>query len=234
MSTYATMKRTYRVHLYTHPVTPPLRADAQRNRERILAAAAEVFATHGLEATLHDVAAHAGVGVGTVYRRFPDKQALVEALFGAAIDDIVATAERAAALDDPWQAVTRLLHDLTARAAADSGLRQVLGNQAAPDKFAAARARLAAVVDGLLRRAQDQGVVRVDLRTVDIALLWHVLTEVADQTEPARAGAWQRYLEIVLEGLRARPDQQPLAEPPLSPAEAATLGPPQDRRSRTR
>lgn len=234
MSTYRSTNRTCHVHLYARPMTvpsepAPLRADAQRNRERILAAAAQVFATHGLEATLHDVAAHAGVGVGTVYRRFPDKQALVEALFDSAIDDIVATAERAAAIDDPWQALTQLMHDLTARSVADSGLRQVLSDQTGPAKFAVARQRLAKVAGGLLLRAQEAGVVRADLAQVDVAMLWHVLTHVANQTEPVRAGAWERYLEIVLAGLRARPDQRPLDEPPLSPTEVARIRPPRNR-----
>ncbi|WP_236796863.1 TetR/AcrR family transcriptional regulator [Amycolatopsis sp. GM8] len=215
----------------TVPSEPvPLRADAQRNRERILAAAAEVFATRGLEATLHDVAAHAGVGVGTVYRRFPDKKALVEALFDTALGELLTIAERAAAVDDPWEALTQLLRDLTLRAAADSGLRQVLGNQAVGrDTFAATRQRLALVAARLLRRAQEQGTVRADLEYVDLAMLWRMLTTVAEETQPVRPDAWQRYLEITLDGLRARPDQQPLSVPPLSVVEMAGVRTPQPR-----
>lgn len=204
---------------------PPLRADARRNRERILAAAAEVFAARGLEATLHDVAAHAGVGVGTVYRRFPDKHALVEALFDTVIDDLVAMAERAAAIEDPWQAFTQLLRDLTTRAAADSGLRQVVGNGAGPDRFEGARARLSAVIGRMLERAQRRGVIRADVTPVDIAIIWNALTQIAEQIEPVRAGGWQRYLDIMLEGLRGRPDQPELAVPPLSRAEAYQVRP---------
>jgi len=87
----------------------PLRRDAERNRQRILLAAAEVFTQRGLEATLDDVARQAGVGVGTVYRRFPDKESLVAELFADRIDAMVAVAEQALAAPDPWQALVSYL-----------------------------------------------------------------------------------------------------------------------------
>src|ERR1700709_2058318 len=80
----------------------PLRKDAARNRERILAAAGEVFAERGLEVTLDDIAHHAGVGVGTVYRRFRDKEELIDALFDERMDAVLTVAEQALAVDDPW------------------------------------------------------------------------------------------------------------------------------------
>jgi AcrR family transcriptional regulator len=80
----------------------PLRRDAARNRQRILRAAAEVFTEHGLQASLDDVARHAGVGVGTVYRRFPDKEALAEALFEERLAALVGLAEQALAEPDAW------------------------------------------------------------------------------------------------------------------------------------
>src|SRR5690349_24529453 len=83
--------------------TRPLRADAERNRARILAAAAEVFADRGLDASLDDIAAAAGVGVGTVYRRFPDKDALIDALFEVKIDRARALATEALEFEDPWE-----------------------------------------------------------------------------------------------------------------------------------
>src|SRR5262249_48688928 len=84
------------------PCPRPRRVDAGRTRQRILRAAAEVFTERGLQATLDDVAERAGVGVGTVYRRFPDKEALVEALFTERLDTLVGFAERALAEPDPW------------------------------------------------------------------------------------------------------------------------------------
>src|SRR4051794_32398592 len=83
----------------------PLRKDAERNRQRILAAAGELFSEAGLSATLDAVAERAGVGVGTVYRRFPDKEALIDALFEERIDQIVAIAQECSALDDSWDAL---------------------------------------------------------------------------------------------------------------------------------
>src|ERR687889_852635 len=83
--------------------TRPLRADAERNRARILAAASEVFAERGLDVSLDDIAAHAGVGVGTVYRRFPDKDALIDALFEDKIADVERVAREALEIEDPWE-----------------------------------------------------------------------------------------------------------------------------------
>ena len=83
----------------------PLRRDAERNRQRILEAAAEVFTERGFAATLDDVARHAGVGVGTVYRRFPDKAALADALFDERIDALVTLAEQARDEPDAWAAL---------------------------------------------------------------------------------------------------------------------------------
>ena len=93
-----------------HPAEArPLRADAERNRAKILEAAADVFAGAGLEATLHDVAARAGVGVGTVYRRFPHKEALLGALFDDKLREVIEVVERACDEPDSWQALTGLL-----------------------------------------------------------------------------------------------------------------------------
>src|SRR6201996_6009941 len=103
-----------------------LRRDAERNRQRILAAAAEVFTEHGLDATLDEVARAAGVGVGTVYRRFPDKESLVAALFRERIDALVEVAEQACAAPDPWQGLVSYLEHIAATMAGDQGLRQLL------------------------------------------------------------------------------------------------------------
>jgi len=103
-----------------------LRRDAELNRQRILSAAAQVFTDRGLEATLDDVARQAGVGVGTVYRRFADKSALADALFEQRIDALAAMAERAEADADPWRALVSFLHQAAETLAADRGLRQIL------------------------------------------------------------------------------------------------------------
>src|SRR3982074_772960 len=104
----------------------PPRREAERNRLRILRAAAEVFTERGLQATLDDVAERAGVGVGTVSRRFPDKEALVEALFSERLDTLVGFAEQALAEPDPWTALATFLEQAASVIAGDRGLRQIL------------------------------------------------------------------------------------------------------------
>ena len=104
----------------------PLRRDAERNRQRILAAAAEVFAERGLAATLDDVAREAGVGVGTVYRRFPDKEELIDALFEQRIDEMVARAEASVADDDPWTALVRFFERFVERSATTAACMELL------------------------------------------------------------------------------------------------------------
>src|SRR5689334_25016596 len=104
----------------------PLRRDAERNRQRILDAAREVFAARGLEVTLDDIAQHAGVGVGTVYRRFPDKEQLIEAIFEARLQEIVALAADALADEDAWRGLSTFLHGMLERQAADRGLKELI------------------------------------------------------------------------------------------------------------
>src|ERR1700727_1301184 len=101
------------------PAPRPLRRDAELNRQRILRAAAEVFTSRGLQASLDDVARHAGVGVGTVYRRFPDKESLVEALFEERIEAIVAIAEKALAEPDSWTGLVSFLESACSELATD-------------------------------------------------------------------------------------------------------------------
>src|SRR5215467_385638 len=106
------------------PAERPLRKDAERNRKRILHAAAEVFSERGLDATLDDVARRAGVGVGTVYRRFPDKQALVAELFTSRMDELAAAAEQACQARDPWEGLVSFLEYAAETMSGDLGLRQ--------------------------------------------------------------------------------------------------------------
>src|SRR3954468_23269692 len=104
----------------------PLRADAERNRQRIIAAAASVFAERGLDVSLDDIAAAAGVGVGTVYRRFPDKDALIDALFEAKINDIRQLAQRSLEVEDAWEGFSGFVRGVCALQARDRGLKEAL------------------------------------------------------------------------------------------------------------
>src|SRR5215211_8492916 len=129
----------------------PLRRDAQRNRERILAAARKLFAERGIDATLDDVAARAGVGVGTVYRRYPNKDALLDELFEERIAELAALAEASLSDEDPWAALVRFLERVEELFAADRALEHlVLHPDASRRHLSRARERLLAPVGALV------------------------------------------------------------------------------------
>ena len=199
----------------------PLRKDAERNRRRILAAAAEVFTERGLEATLDDVARHAGVGVGTVYRRFPDKAALIDALFEERIDILVDLATEAYGADDPWQGLAGFMEAAAEMLSTDKGLRQIL--MFAPyghKRVGYARSRMRPAVGKLVERAQAAGQVRPDLGATDIPVLEFMLGATTEYARDVRPDIWRRYLTLMLDSLRpSRPTFTPLPVPGLSPDE---------------
>jgi AcrR family transcriptional regulator len=200
------------------PCQRPLRADAERNRQRILRAAAEVFTERGLQATLDDVAERAGVGVATVYRRFPDKEALVEDLFTERIDTIAGFADRALAEPDPWTGLVTFLENAAFVIAGDRGLRQILMFATyGRDRVASARACMLPRVTRLVQRAQESGDVRADLRPTDIPLIEFMLGAAAGYAGQVRPEIWRRYLALFLDGLR--PAATVLPEPALTPDE---------------
>jgi AcrR family transcriptional regulator len=198
-----------------------LRRDAERNRQRILEAAAEVFMERGLDATLDDVARHAGVGVGTVYRRFPDKASLADALFDARIDALVEMAERAKDQPDAWAALVSFLEHSTEMLAGDRGLRQMLMFAAqGHDRAVYARSRIRPALDSLVKRAQADGQLRADLAATDIPIMEFMLAAVGEYTRHVRPALWRRYLPLMLDALRpARDTATPLPEPEVSPDE---------------
>ncbi|WP_198653335.1 TetR/AcrR family transcriptional regulator [Actinocorallia populi] len=210
----------------------PLRKDAERNRRRVLEAARELFAEHGLDVTLDDVARRAGVGVGTVYRRFPGKEDLVEALFTEEIDHLVARAEQALEETDPWEAFTGFLVHCTENMARDHGLREVMLSDAyACGRLVRIRDRLVPLAEALVRRAQDAGVLRADFSSTDIPLVQEMIGSIGLLAQRVRPEVWRRGLALVLDGLRSRPGLTPLAEPALTHAELERItgitGPPQ-------
>jgi AcrR family transcriptional regulator len=185
----------------------PLRRDAARNRERILAAAGEVFATRGLEVTLDDIAHHAGVGVGTVYRRFHDKEQLIDALFDDRMDAIVRVAEDALAAADPWLGLEGFFVGILDLQAADRGLRELaFAGRHGRERVTRARTRLEPMVQELVARAQASGQLRGDVLPDDVPIIQKMLAQVIDVAGDASPDLWRRYLAIVLDGLRTRRD----------------------------
>ena len=199
----------------------PLRRDAERNRLRILKAAQEVFAERGLDVSLDDIAAHAGLGVGTVYRRFPSKEDLVEALFTERLRDVVTAAEQASADPDAWRGLIGFLDNANALQAADRGLREViLGSRFGHEHVASLRESMQPIITELVARAQAQGRLRADVAETDIPLIAIMLSAVVDYTRHVQTDIWRRCLSLVIDGLRAGPGEMtPLRPDPLTPDE---------------
>ena len=194
----------------------PLRADAERNRARILAAAAEVFADRGLDVSLDDIAAHAGVGVGTVYRRFPDKDALIDALFEDKIDRAVALADEALEIEDPWEGFTTFMRGMCRMQAGDRGFKDaLLATDRGRERVAGARERIAPRALKLLARAQEAGAVRSDLGPFDVPMLNLCVSLIADRTRDVAPDYWERVLTIIIDGLAANGPTTPMPVEPL-------------------
>jgi AcrR family transcriptional regulator len=196
----------------------PLRKDAARNRQRILDAAYELFAARGLSVTLNDIAHYAGVGVGTVYRHFPDREQLIDGLFEQRIDEVAALLQEAVEDPDPWHGLTHFLEGNLALQAQDRGLRElILGAAGGFERLARARARLYPIGAQLIARAHDAGALRADIEPQDLPLIQLMLSSVIDVGQDVAPDLWRRYLAIVLRGLRAdagTPEQLPAAPPP--------------------
>lgn len=183
----------------------PLRRDAERNRQRIIGAAGKVFAERGLGATMDEIAARAGVGVGTVYRRYPEKELLIDALFEERIEELAGVGEQALAAEDPWQGLLAYLEAAIAQQAANRGLRDLLlSSTYGHDRVARARERLAPITAELLERAQKDGELRPDLAANDVPLLYLMLGAIVDYTRDVEPAAWRRFFALVGDGLRAR------------------------------
>jgi AcrR family transcriptional regulator len=199
----------------------PLRRDAERNRQRILEAAGEVFATRGLEVTLDDIAEHAGVGVGTVYRRFHDKEQLIEALFDDRMDAFVAAAETAVAAADPWAGFEGFLVEIFELQAADRGLRELaFAGPHGKSCVARARGRIEPLLEDLVARAQASVDLRPDIAPTDVPIIKKMISLVIEFAGDAQPELWRRYLAIGLDGLRARRDgSAPLSVPALAPGQ---------------
>lgn len=199
----------------------PLRRDAERNRQRVLKAASEIFTERGLDVSLDEVARHAGVGVGTVYRRFPTKEDLVEALFVERIEAVAALAEDAAQAPDPWSGLARFMEEAAEMLVGDSGLRQLLKFATyGGDRVWYARQRNAPVVTKLVERVQAAGQLRSDLRPTDIPFILFMLADAAQFTRGVSPEIWRRYLTLVLDSLRPeREGVTPLPVPALRPDE---------------
>jgi AcrR family transcriptional regulator len=190
------------------PCGKPLRKDAERNRRRILDAARELFARRGLGVTLNDIAHQAGVGVGTVYRRFPDKTVLIESLFEESFQEIADRLRAAVDDPDPWRGLVTFLEGQFETQANDRGLKELI--TATPDGVARVsrlRDELLPLSEELVRRAKESGAMRQDIASTDLAIVQIMIGSVLDAAREVDPEAWRRYLAIFLRGLSARPEE---------------------------
>jgi AcrR family transcriptional regulator len=177
----------------------PLRADARRNRERILAAAREVFGDSGADAQVDDVARAAGVGVGTVYRHFPTKEELIGEIVRQTFARFADRARDALDADgDAFQALAWLLRSNAEQLAGDGATRYAMGSGTAVWEAASAeRGELERLTQQLIDRGRKQGSLREDLTVADIGMVMCGLS-----SGIGRGFDWRRHLELVLAGLR--------------------------------
>jgi AcrR family transcriptional regulator len=190
---------------------PSLRKDAERNRRRIIEAARELCATRGLDATLNEVAHHANLGVGTVYRRFPTKDALFEAIFQDGMDQLVALAETAADAEDSWEGFAWWVWQMCELTATDRGLREVAFSKAyCGGRVDAGRNRLDRPVSELVERAKRDGYLRSEVSPTDMPLLGLMAGAVSEFAGELSADLWRRYVAVLLQGVRRQPGQEPL------------------------
>jgi AcrR family transcriptional regulator len=182
----------------------PLRVDAERNRKRIIDAARGAFAERGLGVALEEIADRAGVGIGTLYRRFPTREELVAATFDAGLTAYAEAAERAAEAGDAWAGFRALVEWICTRQAEDRGFTDAL-TMTLPACAGADQAcdRASRAMAALVHRAQEQGALREDLVPEDVLLLIIANAGVVHVTRAAAPHAWRRFVALMLESFRA-------------------------------
>ncbi|MFG2470682.1 TetR/AcrR family transcriptional regulator [Streptomyces canus] len=218
---------------------PVRRRDARRNRELLVEAAHEVFTEQGLEAPLDVIARRAGVGNATLYRHFPSRAALVDAVFRDPLAGTMAAGEQARAAEDPWEGLVGYAEAVFAVLATDRGTNDLMTTHLeGVESLQAVHAHNRATMELLLRRGRDAGSIRADVTTEDVlfalAALGRAVPALAAAAGPE---AWRRPLALLLDGLRASPAMAPLPSPALTADELGDvlqgLGPHRPPRSST-
>jgi AcrR family transcriptional regulator len=204
-----------------------MRSDAKANLEKLLTAAAEVFAAKGLSATLADVAQHAGVGVGTLYRRFANKDELIHELFAPRFKDVERQAREASEAADPWEGFVRFFEQSARDLAADKGHREFIvggyteslgwARGTPPDRLVELAEHTREVVSGhlvtLVRRAKEAGYLRADFEASDLMVLGLAVQTAIDFGGAAQPELYRRTIGLILDGLlvsRERPSPLPV------------------------
>ena len=203
-------------------MTTPLRADAQRNLVRVLDAAREVFAEHGIDAAVTEIADRAGVGVGTIFRRFPTKDDLLVAVVEQRTQQLIDAVDVALEQPDAGAALRRFMETAAAmhisdRCWCEATNTDLFGREGIRDQLDL----LVEKLDALLTRAQKAGQVRDDVRALDLPVLLMAVAKSGLMLEEAAPGAWKRYLSLVFDGLQPH-CARPLPRRPLTRREFET------------
>lgn len=196
----------------------PLRADAERNRQRIVEAARAVFAERGLDAPLDAIAERAGVGQATLYRRFPHREDLIVACFAPKLAEYADAVEDALRAPDAWVGFCAYVERICGMQAADLGVQDVLTTTFPTARAVEAqRAHAFERLTELIRHAQAQGSLRADFVPEDVVLLLLANAGVVRTMRGAAPDAWRRFVGLMLDGLRA--DRARPLPPPPTPAQ---------------
>ena len=179
-----------------------LRADARRNRERIVESARELFARDGQDAQIEEIAAHAGVGIGTVYRHFPTKQALLTEMVRSRFTRFAELAREAELIEDPWDAVETIFVGSAEAVEDDAGFQLAMmgSDELEWEGIEEEKAAFAAPATRIIERAVKAGVVREDLSFDDYPMLMCGITSTM-YFRPAGA-EWRRHMDLILASLR--------------------------------
>jgi len=211
--------------LVSHMTTArPLRADAERNRQRIVEAAKTLYAERGVDVSVEDIAAAAGVGIGTFYRRFPDRESLLEAVFATKLERVVQTAHDALEIEDPWEAFRTFVVTVARMHARDRGLKSVtLSSDRGHEQVAAFRAAIAPLAEQLLEQAKAAGALREDVTTFDIPMIYQAVGAIADRTRDVAPDYFERTLTLLVDGLAREREPTPMPAPPLDLEQFTTV-----------
>ena len=180
------------------------RRDAQRNREKLVAAGREVFVEQGADASLEEIARRAQVGIGTLYRHFPSRETLVEVIFEQHIGEVLSAAEQAAAADDAWEGLVGFLERVLELQSRNLPLRDLfLRHPVGEGRIAERRKRIGPLLKRLVARAREQGTLRADFTPGDLSLAMWSFAPLFEATAEVAPDAWRRHLQIVLDGMRS-------------------------------
>jgi AcrR family transcriptional regulator len=202
------MWRIYSTYARGMPTTPDcesrqLRADAELNRARIVSAAQEVFGEKGVSASLTEVASRAGVGIATLYRRFPDRAALISEAFEDAFARYDASADEALAADDAWEGFAGLVERMGALQAENRGFAHLIQSTFPLGRASGGpRERGYRKVVAVIERAKTAGVLRDDLSPEDLPILSFALAGIIDTTRDDLPDVWRRHVALFLDACR--------------------------------